>query len=64
MLSKCCLILIFLVNLQSIEPNCSVNMVKDFVYPDARRDDSVVDDYHGTKVRSSHFLPSIKSSNN
>lgn len=60
MLLKCSLILILLVNLRSIESKCSVNMVKNFVYPEARRDDSVVDDYPGSKVKSNHLCWPVK----
>ncbi|XP_041975742.1 prolyl endopeptidase isoform X2 [Aricia agestis] len=34
--------------LQSVVASASPNM--SFVYPDARRDETVVDDYHGTKI--------------
>lgn len=30
--------------------DCSAKMVRDFTYPVARRDDSIVEDLHGTKV--------------
>lgn len=29
---------------------CTPKMVCDFKYPEARRDETVVDDFHGTKV--------------
>lgn len=35
---------------KSTKSICSTNMVRDFKYPEARRDEAVVDDFHGTKV--------------
>lgn len=31
-------------------------MVRDFKYPEARRDETIVDDFHGTKVTRVYFL--------
>lgn len=45
------LILMSAVSCRDIESKCiDSNMVNNFVYPDARRDDTVVDDFHGIKV--------------
>lgn len=36
---------------------CTPKMVCDFKYPEARRDETVVDDFHGTKVISNIHQP-------
>lgn len=51
MLIKYYLIFFLLENLSNIESKIAPKMVQDLVYPNARRDENVVDDYHGTKVK-------------
>lgn len=58
LISLIVLICIFSVNFftETNYRNFTSEMVRDFAYPVARRDESVTDDFHGTKVMQTKCL--------